>query len=229
MKTKIYRCASAILNTPQKRLIMENGWVWPKGKSDKKISFKDISTQGKVHLNTDMLVSHTYHGTSNPGVYGVHFAEVRVDTATGMIDVTDYLAVQDVGKAINPAMVEGQIQGSVHMGIGYALSEEVAIESNGRTKSTGFKDYHIINAVSMPNVRTLLIEDGGDEGPFGAKSVGEIAMVPVAATVVNGVNNALGTSLSDLPLTPEKVTAAITSQKTSPGQPTEALLSSEST
>jgi xanthine dehydrogenase molybdenum-binding subunit len=217
MKKKILDSAAIILNTPRKRLALENGWVWPYGKKDKKISLKDIAIQSKLYLNTDMLVSHTYKGTSNPGVHGVHFAEVEVDTVTGMVRVTDYLAAQDVGKAINPGMVEGQIQGAVHMGIGYALCEEVTIEENGQIKSNSFKDYHLLNAASMPEVETLLIEDGGDEGPFGAKSIGEIATVPVAAAVVNAVNHALGTSMSELPLTPEKIVAALRSKNPDDG------------
>jgi len=95
------------------------------------------------------------------------------------------------------------------MGIGYALYEEVKVGSDGRILNSSFKDYHVINAPDMPTVNILLIEQGGDEGPYGAKSVGEIAFVPVAAAVINAVNNCLGTALSDMPLTPEKILATL--------------------
>jgi len=132
-----------------------------------------------------------------------------VDTCTGLVQVEDYLAAHDVGRAVNPGMVEGQIQGAVQMGIGYALTEELRLDAAGRIKTDGLKDYHLINAPDMPDVRVVLLEGGGDKGPFGAKSIGEIALVPVAAAVVNAVNHALGTHLSDLPLRPEKILAAL--------------------
>ena len=106
-------------------------------------------------------------------------------------------------------MVVGQFQGAAQMGIGFALCEEVALDDAGRQAPAGFKNYHVLNAPDMPDVKVLLVEHAGDDGPFGAKSVGEIATVPVAPAVVNAVNHALGTALTDLPLTPEKVLAAL--------------------
>lgn len=207
VKEKLLECASRILQKPKQYLEVENGRVWIIGNEQQKISYREIATTSKLKDNTDIVITHTYHGTSNPGAYAVHFAEVEVDTKTGMVKVTDYLAVHDIGKAINPGMVEGQIQGGVQMGIGYALYEEVRIGSDGSVLNSSFTNYHVLNAPDMPTVKTLLIEQGGDDGPYGAKSVGEIAFVPVAAAVINAVNNALGTALSDMPLTPEKIIA----------------------
>ena len=99
--------------------------------------------------------------------------------------------------------------GAVQMGIGSALCEEVRLDERGRLPVGGFKTYHVVNAPDMPKVRVLLVEHEGDEGPFGAKSVGEIAVVPTAAAVVNAIDQALGTSLADLPVTPEKIVAAL--------------------
>jgi len=210
VKEKLLECASRILQKPRQYLEAANGKVWIIGHEQQTISYREIATTAKTKDNTDIVITHTYHGTSNPGAYAVHFAEVEVDTMTGMVRVTDYLAVHDIGKAINPGMVEGQIQGGVQMGIGYALYEEVQIGSDGSIRNSNFKDYHVINAPDMPLVKTLLVEQGGDEGPYGAKSIGEIAFVPVAAAVVNAVNNALGTALSDMPLTPEKIITSLT-------------------
>jgi xanthine dehydrogenase molybdenum-binding subunit len=83
------------------------------------------------------------------------------------------------------------------------------VDEQGRSGVDGFKNYHIVNAPDMPDIQVLLVEHEGDDGPFGAKSVGEIATVPTAAAVVNAVNNALGTELSDLPLIPERIVAAL--------------------
>jgi CO/xanthine dehydrogenase Mo-binding subunit len=157
----------------------------------------------------DLLTSETYYAASNPASYSVQFAEVEVDCGTGLTRVTDFLAAADVGRAINRGMVEGQYQGAVQMGIGYALCEDLAVDEAGRSGVGGFKDYHLINAADMPDVTVLLVEHDGDEGPFGAKSVGEIATVPTAPAVINAVNHALGTHIRDLPATPERVLAAL--------------------
>ena len=127
--------------------------------------------------------------------------------------VTDFLVAQDVGLALNRSMVEGQIQGGVHLGLGYALCEEVDLLDNGAVRSESFEKYHMINFFDMPRVRVLLIEDGKTSGPFGAKGVGEMATVPTAAAVVNAVNHALGSRLSHLPLTPEKILAEISGRQ----------------
>ncbi|AET67789.1 aerobic-type carbon monoxide dehydrogenase, large subunit CoxL/CutL-like protein [Desulfosporosinus orientis DSM 765] len=209
LKEIILDCAAYILQKPKQYLRVKNGQVWELGNEEKALTYREIASTAKVKNNTDIIITHTYHGTSNPGVYAVHFAEVEVDTATGQVQVLDYLAAHDIGKAINPGMVEGQIQGGVQMGIGYALYEEIQIGKNGRILTNGLKNYHVVNAPDMPEVKTLLIEEGGDEGPYGAKSIGEIALVPVAAAIVNAVNHALNTSLSNLPLTPEKILAAL--------------------
>lgn len=208
VKEMLMECASDIFQKPKESLETKNGRVWVVGDERHPISYRDIATTAKVKNNMDIVITHTYHGTSNPGAYAVHFTEVEVDTATGRVQVLDYLAAHDIGKAINPGMVEGQIQGGVQMGIGYALYEEIKVFNDGSILNSSFKNYHVLNAPDMPLVRTLLIEEGGDEGPYGAKSIGEIAFVPVAAAVVNAVNNALGTSMSDLPLTPEKILKA---------------------
>lgn len=217
VKQRLLECAAKILQRSIKEIESKNGRVWACEDEQHSISYRQIATTAKVGNDTDIVITHTYHGKSNPGAYAVHFAEAEVDTVTGRVQIKDYLAAHDIGQAINPGMVEGQIQGGVQMGIGYALCEEIKIDSQGSILNNSLKNYHVINAPDMPKVNILLIEQGGDEGPYGAKSIGEIAFVPVAAAVVNAVNNALGTSMSDLPLTPEKIIAALKSRDDSRG------------
>lgn len=155
-------------------------------------------------------VTLTHTATANPSSHAAHFAAVEVDTMTGLVRVTDYLAAHDLGRAINPMLVDGQIHGGVQIGIGYALSEDVAIDPvTGQMGGNSFARYHMVNSRDMPPVRTLLVEGGEPTGPYGAKALGEIATIPVAAAVVNAVNHALGTELTDLPLTPERVLRAL--------------------
>ena len=152
----------------------------------------------------------THEATANPSSHAAHFACVEVDTMTGLVRVTDYLAAHDVGRAINPMLVEGQIHGGIQIGIGYALFEDVDIDpQSGAMRGDSFAHYAMANALEMPAIAVLLVAGGEPTGPFGAKAVGEIATIPVAAAVVNAVNDALGTALTDLPLTPERIIAAL--------------------
>ncbi len=116
----------------------------------------------------------------------------------------DFLASHDVGIAINRGTIEGQLQGGVQMGIGYALSEDIKLNDKGCPVATNFSSYHVVKTPDMPKVQTLILEYGEDDGPFG-----EIAITPVMAAIVNAVNNALGTNLTSLPLTPEKIITAL--------------------
>jgi CO/xanthine dehydrogenase Mo-binding subunit len=107
-------------------------------------------------------------------------------------------------------LVEGQIHGGVQIGIGYALYEDVGIDHvTGAMRGDSFSRYTMANAPEMPSMRVVLVEEGEATGPFGAKAVGEIATIPVAAVVVNAVNHALGTDLTDLPVSPERILAAL--------------------
>lgn len=209
LKDRILECAAFLLQKPKQYLRAENGGVYVKGNDGGSLSYREIAGAAMLKSHTDLMVANTYNAVSNPGAYSVQFAGVQVDTATGLIRVTDFLAVCDIGRAINRGMVEGQFQGAVQMGIGYALCEEVKVNPKGVPVNNSFKKYNLVNAPDMPDVKLLLIEHDGDNGPFGAKSVGEISAVPTAAAVINAVNNALGTELSDLPLSPEKILSAL--------------------
>ena len=153
------------------------------------------------------VVSH--NSPHNAGSYGAHFARVRVDRQTGEVKVLDYLAVCDVGRVLNPMLLDGQIQGSIMMGMGMALYEAVTLDEKGAVTNGNFKKYRIAKMKDLPNIRIEYVEAGEPDGPFEGKSIGEAAIVPVAPTIVSAVNDALGTNLSLLPLTPDKILAAL--------------------
>jgi xanthine dehydrogenase molybdenum-binding subunit len=121
-----------------------------------------------------------------------------------MVKVLDYVAVHDIGQVINRDITIAQIQGAVAMGAGAALSEAMIPDKKGRFTSS-LKDYHLRNCMELPEVTVELIQDGGDKGPFGAKSIGELAVVPVAPAIVGAVNHALDSGINDLPLNPERI------------------------
>ncbi len=205
LKERLIEAAASLLGLPGERLRAIDGRIRPIDADTPALDYGAIVQRARLRDGVELSVTQTYRGTSNPGAYSVQFAEVEVDTLTGLVRVSDYLSVIDIGRAINRQMVEGQCRGAVQAGIGSALCEEVTLDEAGRPPSGGFKNYHLVNAADMPRVKVLLVEHDGDEGPYGAKSVGEIAFVPTAAAIVNAVNRALGTELSRLPLTPERI------------------------
>lgn len=210
LKARILNEAGLLLNCAVGDIILEAGQLRRSYGPRETLSLAALAAQ--LGAQGDMLpeVTETYRASANPSSYAAHFAGVEVDTLTGLVRVRDYLAVHDIGRAINPMLVEGQIHGGVQIGIGYALYEDVDIDlKTGHMRGDRFSRYHLANAPEMPPVDILLVEKGEPTGPFGAKAVGEIATIPVAAAVVNAVNHALGTSLSDLPLTPDRIIAAL--------------------
>lgn len=142
-------------------------------------------------------------------IFTVHECDVAVDPRTGIVQVLDYRVAQDVGRAINPDAIRGQIQGGVAQGLGYALMEEISIDAAGHIEQTGFGDYRLPLAGDVPRVRSVLHEGAPSYGPFGAKGAGEIPIMNVAAAVGNAIANAIGAPINELPMTPPRVLAAI--------------------
>ena len=210
LRERVVQAAAELLEASPDDLHADLGRVDVAGVPGRGLTYAEVVQGTRMRFGGDIIVTSTYRSDSNPGSYSVQFAEVEVDLLTGLVQVTDFLAVVDIGKAINPLMVEGQCRGAVQAGIGSALCEEIVLDDAGRPLDGGFKNYHLVNSATMPRVEVLLIEHDGDDGPYGAKSVGEIAFVPTAAAVVNAVNRALGTEITELPASPERILAALT-------------------
>lgn len=158
---------------------------------------------------TDGIDPETGQGRVFPDfTFGAQAVEVAVDTETGEISVLKSVACHDVGRAINPTAVEGQIAGGSSQGLGYALMEEFLVEA-GRIKTPSLTEYLIPTAVDFPHTEAIILESGSGVGPFGAKGIGEPAVTPAPAAVANAVADALGVRIHDLPITPEKVLEAL--------------------
>src|SRR6266566_1904677 len=140
--------------------------------------------------------------------FGAHAAEVEVDTETGLVRVLGYAAAHDVGRAINPQSVEGQIQGGAVQGLGYGLMEEVVVE-NGINLTTSFATYLIPTAADVPDVRAVVVESGEGLGPFNARGIGEPPIGPPAAAIANAIEAATGARITRLPITAERVARAL--------------------
>jgi len=143
------------------------------------------------------------------GGFGTHICDVEVDTELGIVRVLRYTAVQDVGRAIHPSYVEGQLQGGVAQGIGWALNEEYIYNKDGKVDNPGFLDYRMPVCSDLPMLDCALVEVPNPKHPQGVKGVGEVPLVPVMAAVANAVHNALGKRFYSLPMSPPKVSAAL--------------------
>jgi len=144
--------------------------------------------------------------------FGTQVAEVEVDIETGQVEVKRVVAAHDVGKAINPALVKSQLEGSVVMGLGFTLSEELVIEG-GYIKNPSLSEFLIPTAKDSVEIVPIIVEDPYPNGPFGAKGVGEPGCVPTAAAVANAVYDAIGVRITKLPLNPERVWRALQAHK----------------
>lgn len=140
--------------------------------------------------------------------FAAHGVEVEVDRLTGKVTILDYVAAHDVGTAINPTMVEGQIIGGTVHGIGAALGEEI-LRTDGRVINSAYINYAMPRAADSPRVRPFIVEGCDDDGPYGAKGVGEIPIIPPAGAIANAVYDAVGVRIRELPITPDKILAAL--------------------
>jgi CO/xanthine dehydrogenase Mo-binding subunit len=140
--------------------------------------------------------------------FGTHAAEVEVDVETGLVRILKYVACHDVGRAINPLRVEGQIHGGAVQGIGYALNEEVRYEQ-GVCESSLFSDYLIPTSMDVPDIQAIILEIGEGKGPFGARGIGEPPIGPPAAAIASAIADAIGVRVNELPITPERIIAAL--------------------
>lgn len=185
------------------------------------ISGTEIIIDGIVHQFNDVIknlisknqfdptIINTFHSYANPASTAACFVEVEVDKYSGNVRVIDIVQVHDIGKAINKKLCDGQIHGGIQMGLGLALSEEYKYDAKGKLLSSNFSRYSVFNSYQMPRIICDYIEAEAESGPFGAKSIGEISTIPSTPAVIAAVENAIGTFITDLPITPQKVYNAL--------------------
>jgi len=140
---------------------------------------------------------------------GAHVCDVEVDTDTGLVTVLRYTAFQDVGRALNPAAVEGQVEGSVVQGLGWALTEGYDYGPDGRLRNASLLDYRMPTALDVPKIECVIIETPVPNVPYGVRGVGEVPIVPPAAAVANAIARATGVRMTHMPMTPERVLRAL--------------------
>jgi 4-hydroxybenzoyl-CoA reductase subunit alpha len=221
-KRQLFEVASEMLEVHPMDLEAKNGRIYVKESSDNSLTVSEvvwgsISRYGlpitsKVLYsppNTTPPDSKTGYGNYAPTyAFGAQVAEVDVDMETGKVRVINIVAAHDVGRAINPLLIEGQIEGGIAMGIGYALLEKLQWQ-NGKTLNPNFCTYKIVNSTEIPTIQTILVESIDPYGPFGAKGIGEPTTIPTAPAIANAIYNAIGIRIKDLPITPDKIFKAL--------------------
>ena len=221
-KEKLLAIAAEKLEASPKDLTIENGQIHVVGVAAHGMTVAEaarmhifrkggegIFTRATWDAPTEMADKQTFYGNVAPAYsFASQAVEVEVDTETGQVRVVDSFVADDCGKAINPLAVEGQINGAVMQGIGWALYEDFVFQ-DGRLVNGNFADYTMATADAAPELRHAIVESIDPNGPFGAKGASETAIVPTAGAIANAVYDAVGVRIHSLPITPEKVLAAL--------------------
>ncbi len=210
VKKQLLELASDKLEAAPEDLVIRNGQIFIKGVPERTISLKDV-VKGEGGTPPRTLVATATYKTTKAYSSAAHFVEVEVDTETGQVQVLQVVAVHEIGKAINPLGVEGQIEGGIQQGIGHSLTEDLIIDQQtGRPLNAGFVDYKMPLSLDMPKIKPVILEEAPDpKGPFGAKGVGEDPIIAIGPAIANAVYDAIGVRIRDLPITPEKVLQAL--------------------
>lgn len=218
-KKPLLEKAASLLKVPESEIEFRGCKVFPRFDPNCALPMKNViqecRREGRLTLGhgsfNPLTTGLDEEGQGNPYAtyaFATQWAEVEVDTETGEVTVLKIVASHDVGRAINPKMIEGQIEGGCLMGLGYALMEEI-ITDKGTILNPGLSNYLIPTIADVPEIISLITEDAEDTGPFGAKGVGEPPLIPTAPAILNAVSNALGIRFTELPLTPEKILSAL--------------------
>jgi len=224
VRERLVACAAEEFAVDPSEVSMALNEVAVDGHPEKSMPFADLvklCASAGIHRSelvlfrapfTNHLDPETGQGQAHPDyAYGAHAVEVAVDVETGEVRVLKSIAAHDVGQCINPAAVEGQIQGGASQGQGYALSEAMEYDE-GRLITPSFSEYLIPTAMDMPRVQCIILESHSGLGPFGAKGIGEPCMTPVAPAIANAIADAIGTRVYEMPITPERIVNALAAQ-----------------
>ena len=218
MKEKLLEAGATFFEVPPQRLTLQNGRLRPKSKPTAKgISLREIAGELKKAGSLPQIKgSYQAFQQAHLTSFCVQIAEVEVDPESGQLSVRRIVNAQDTGKILNPMGFHGQIQGGIIMGYGFALSEEIKVEE-GRVITTNLGDYKLPNIQDIPKLRTVVLEKPEGPVPFHGKSIGEGTVSPVAAAIANAVYDAVGVRITDLPITAEKIHAALSQQRRATG------------
>jgi xanthine dehydrogenase molybdenum-binding subunit len=221
LKARLLEMGAKQLDLPLERLVLSEQCIIDREDHEKRIAIGKLLRKSHFSHGGQMLMAEHFYDPANENMgkdfkgnmsmtytFGSHGVRVKVDQDTGKVQILKYVAAHDVGKAINPMLLEGQVYGGVMMGLGYALTEQV-ISEKGENMNPNFRDYKILTAKDVVPIEAPVLETYDEDGPFGAKGIGEPGCVPTAPAVANAIYDAVGVRIKDLPITPERILAAI--------------------
>jgi xanthine dehydrogenase molybdenum-binding subunit len=221
LKARLLEMGAKQLDLPLERLVLGEQCIIDREDQEKRIAIGKLLRKAHFSHGGQMLMAEHFYDPANENMgkdfkgnmsmtytFGSHGVRVKVDQDTGKVQILKYVAAHDVGKAINPMLLEGQVYGGVMMGLGYALTEQV-ISEKGENMNPNFRDYKILTAKDVVPIEAPVLETYDEDGPYGAKGIGEPGCVPTAPAVANAIYDAVGVRINDLPITPERILAAI--------------------
>ncbi len=225
-RNAVGEAAAEMLEADAKDIIVEGGKVWVRGSEEKhdlaEIVEHAVNAHGSPLSGTGKFVDSLPAGYTIPTAFiknipcfsfGTQAAEVEIDPETGQVKVLKVVAAHETGTTINQTMVEGQIEGSVAQGVGYALVEQLIRDESGKILNDSFLDYKIANIGDIPEIVAIGVESLGTNGPYGAKGIGEPGLVPTAPAIANAIFDAIGVRFYELPITPDKVLRALEAKR----------------
>ncbi len=196
--------AALIWQLENDQVKVDSGQFVNKLDSRQQFTFKELA--GKLDATGGLIAAQASVSPDGVGFQiGAHLVDLNVDPETGKVDILRYTAFQDVGKAVHPDYVTGQVQGGVVQGLGWALSEEYFYDKDGRLQNTSLLDYRMPTILDVPNIEVVILETPNPGHPYGVRGVGEVPIVPPAAAVANAIYDAVGIRMYALPMTPAAI------------------------
>lgn len=221
LKEKLLEVAGELLEVPVHDLEMMEGKVQSRSLPERGIAFRDCVEKAEAKFGT-LGATGSYRPPKHPGdykgagvgpspaySYSTAIVELYCDVETGQIDIKKVWIAHDCGRAFNPLWVEGQVEGSVYMGLGEVLMEEQVFRKSGLHKIPSILEYKSPTTLETPEIETILVETDDPEGPFGAKEAGQGPLLPVIPAVANALYDAIGVRVHEIPITPDKVLRAL--------------------
>jgi CO/xanthine dehydrogenase Mo-binding subunit len=204
--------AAGQLEAAVEDLELVDGRVVVRGMPDRGVTLTQIGRKGNLYMSKVPPVLGTSHVafSQQAPAFAAEIARIELDPETGELTLCDFAVVQDVGRAINPLGVEGQMQGGSVQSLGMALTEALRYDDHGRLTNPSLLDYRQLTAADLPSIETIIVEVPSPAGPFGARGVGEPPIVPAPAAIANAIEDATGVRLTECPLTPERIAMALT-------------------
>jgi putative selenate reductase molybdopterin-binding subunit len=205
---QIVEVGGRLLNEDPAGLVTRDGKVC--AQDGRSVTYEQICLSSLYQKDQFQIMAGASHMSyDSPPPFAAVFAEVEVDTETGLVRLLKLVEAVDCGQVVNPHMAEGQVEGAAVQAIGYALFERMPFDGAGRLAFRSFRDYTIAAASDVPEIVTILVPTHEPTGPFGAKAIAEIPIAGPAPAIANAVAHAVGRRIREIPLTPDRVLAAL--------------------